>query len=89
MDPSQVKCMIVQPGHNMDSAGSDPLSVALQTQGQRIHHQEEQLNCFRLEIKATGDRQEGLISAFGSQVNFLVEQVQEEAQHSASCLQRR
>lgn len=41
MSPSL--CSTVQSSHSIDSADMDPSQVALQVQGRRIHHQEEQL----------------------------------------------
>ena len=42
--------LIVRSGQDMDSAESDPVRAVLQAQGQKLHHQEEQLAMVRREV---------------------------------------
>ncbi len=70
-------CLIVRSGHIMDPADPDVLGRLLQSQEERLQRQEESLSVLRHEWRAMSEQQGTLLSAFGSRMNFLIDQVQQ------------
>uniref|UniRef100_A0A3B4V6J1 DUF4939 domain-containing protein n=1 Tax=Seriola dumerili TaxID=41447 RepID=A0A3B4V6J1_SERDU len=60
----------------MDSAESDPVHAALQAQGQKLHHQEEQLAMVHREVTESSRNSEAACATLSAQLNYVITQLQ-------------